>query len=182
MAKEIYSSPMKTPVGLAFYSSLSTPRVWDGKTDEGKYEVSIAWPASDKEKLAEIGKRQAQMATEAFGSKGAKTLALNLVQTETGDFYTMKLKTKTAPGVILYDKTPLTGADIRDGNMIRASFSLAVGEFSGNRYVKACLNNVQKISEGSGIPEGLGVTSRPSAESEFDVVESDKTCSDDSKW
>lgn len=191
MAKnETYSDgKLVTPVGIAFFVSLVEPKVWD-PNKPNKREISIAIPVADKAKLLPIKEAENELIKTCFKGKNVNNLVikergsrktydpypLGIESNANEKFYVIKATTKFMPGVCLYDKTPLTLADIREGNKIRMSIKLAAGDNAGNRYVRALLLNIQKVGEGSGLPEGLGFDVER-VEDAFDEIEGESIAS-----
>lgn len=175
--KEIYSDSYApayfTPKGIAFYMSLDEVKQWDDRPKEKwRYEITIAFPIADQEKLKHIFDAENEIEKRAFNKKKCTKRALKLVTTENGEeYWKMTLKTKFKPGIVdATGKKILTQDDLPVGALVRCKFALAAGDHSGP-YISARLIAVQKIGNGNGLPDGLMLTSGENPLESFDAIE-----------
>jgi hypothetical protein len=180
------TNSQKSPVGIARYCNVFTPRARkgkDGKPDgEPKYSILLVFDKrtdmSDMEEIVEAA------AVEKFGSKAKADLAKgklkspirdaeDYVDEEASDEENypfnlpgatmIRFSTKDKPGVVDADADPIMEkSDLYDGCKVRVSFNARGYENSGNKGVTFYLNNVQKVSDGRKLSG-----TRTSAEEDF---------------
>lgn len=158
--KEVYGERLVTPVGMAQFVHLAEKVLWDGDPPEkARYEITMLFPESDRDKFLAIGKATKEMREKLYGDAANVSLPVKQREIDGKNWLQFKASTrKDGFKCVLPDGTIIPPSDIRPGNLIRVSFVLAARpDDPRNRYIRALLNNVKKVSEGSGLPEGMGV-------------------------
>lgn len=161
------------PVRLS-YTHLFNKYNPDGDSADGKYMTNALIPKKEKETVKAIQEaiENAKKAgvVSKWGGKEPKKLDMPLRDGDTDkeddveyeDHYYVNAKSKTRPGVIDRDKSPI----VEEGEMYSGVWAILSVTFyaydvSGNRGVACGLNNVMKYKDG----ERMG--GRSSAESDF---------------
>ena len=161
------------PVRLS-YTHLFNKYNPDGDSADGKYMTNALIPKKEKETVKAIQEaiENAKKAgvVSKWGGKEPKKLDMPLRDGDTDkeddveyeDHYYVNAKSKTRPGVIDRDKSPIVEEDeMYSGVWAILSVTFYAYDVSGNRGVACGLNNVMKYKDG----ERMG--GRSSAESDF---------------
>ena len=178
----LYSERMVTPIGYALYPCLAQPKNWgDGKPS--KYELRIAFEASQEDQLAPIFSVVRKLRKDFHGNNENVSLAIKSSKDEDGTVlgYVLTLRSwekpndpKRKPQCINVRGEKIDGAEIVSGARVRASVVFYAG-MNVTRFVNGLLQNVKLIGMGTPPPwvaDVMGSSSNyVSAEKDFDGVD-----------
>lgn len=175
----------KSPVGIARYANIFTPRARKGKDGkpDGDPKFSILLVFDRKADLDELEAEIERVAVEKFGAKAASLLANGRLRSPLRDAEEyideeasdeenypfnlpgarmVRFASKDQPGVVDEDAEPIMEkSEFYDGCKARVSYRAFPYDNNGNKGVSLALVNVQKVDEGRRLSGNV------SAEDEF---------------
>ena len=186
MATESKSVNVITPIGRLIYADVFEPAKYKDQdpNKEPKYEITVLFKKDvDLTALKKLAREALQ---DKFGSRIPSNLespfrrvadrenAEALIEAGfDADDVTIKFKSKYGPEVIGPKKERITksSGELYQGCYVRLSTSAYAWTHTGKKGVSFNLGNVQKCRDG----DQLNISSRQSADAEFDAIEVDES-------